>query len=75
MGASADHYEKVEGWLAIARKDCKLSDADIDSLRKFSADRKLLALEMRSPKPYRAINQAPERLKYQECVIKKMRFK
>ena len=72
-GVSADHYEKVEGWDAIARKECKLSDADMDSLRKFSADRKILALEMRSPKPYRDIDLAPERLKFQECVIKKMR--
>jgi hypothetical protein len=72
-GVSADHYDKVEEWDAIARKDCKLSDADIEKLRQFSADKKRLALEMRSPKPYRDIDMAPERLKFQECVIKKMR--
>lgn len=72
-GFSADHYDKVEEWEAIAREDCKPSDADIEKIRQFSADKKLLALEARSPKPYRDIDMAPERLKFQECVIKKMR--
>lgn len=74
-GVSAVDYNRVEDWYTFEVKDCELSDAEMARLREFSSGRKLLALETRSPKPYREIAIAPERLKFQECVVKKMRSK
>jgi len=72
-GISLDYYDKVEGWQAVASKDCALSDLDMENLKSFAAERKSQALRQRSPKPYREISNAPERIKSERCIIEKMR--
>lgn len=72
-GMPLEYYDKVEGWYAVASKACALSDLDIKNLKAFAAERKSQALRTRSPKPYREISDAPERIKSEKCIIEKMR--
>lgn len=72
-GVSEEDYERVEGWVLAARETCEPSTVDLEILREVSAEKKLLALEARSPKPYREIDMAPERIAFQECVVGVMR--
>lgn len=72
-GMPLEYYDKVEGWYAAASKACALNDLDIKNLKSFVAEKKSQALRTRSPKPYREISDAPERIKSEKCIIEKMR--